>query len=78
MPARFNSGSGTKASDYRPRHTISRAYGVAWRIPAYNTVHDILKPIYTSAYAFGRTSSKVSIDTASGAGSVARLANAMF
>jgi len=41
-------------------------------------VHDILKPIYIGAYAFGRTSSKASIDTASGAGSVARLANAMF
>lgn len=37
------------------------AYGVV--CPAYNTVHDILtNPIYAGAYAFGRTTSKVSIE----------------
>src|SRR5262249_45373446 len=38
------------------------ADGVVWRLPAYNTVHNILtNPIYAGAYAFGRTTSKVSI-----------------
>src|SRR5262249_55724384 len=32
------------------------AYGVVWRPPAYNIVHNILtNPIYAGAYAFGRT-----------------------
>jgi DNA invertase Pin-like site-specific DNA recombinase len=39
------------------------ADGVVWRLPAYNTVHNILtNPIYAGAYAFGRTTSKVSIE----------------
>jgi DNA invertase Pin-like site-specific DNA recombinase len=36
---------------------------IIWRLPAYNTVHNILtNPIYAGAYAFGRTMSKVSIE----------------
>jgi DNA invertase Pin-like site-specific DNA recombinase len=39
------------------------AYGVVWRLPAYNTVHNILtNPIYAGAYAFGRTKSRVSVE----------------
>src|SRR6187397_385312 len=38
------------------------AHGVVWRLPAYNIVHNILtNPIYASAYAFGRTTSRVSV-----------------
>ena len=38
------------------------AHGVVWRLPAYNIVHNILtNPIYTGAYAFGRTKSRVSV-----------------
>jgi hypothetical protein len=30
--------------------------GIIWRLPAYNTVHNILtNPIHAGAYAFGRT-----------------------
>jgi len=37
--------------------------GIIWRLPAYNTVHNILtNPIYAGAYAFGRTTSKVSVE----------------
>ena len=37
--------------------------GVVWRLPAYNIVHNILtNPIYAGAYAFGRTTSEVSIE----------------
>lgn len=37
--------------------------GVIWRLPAYNTVHNILiNPIYAGAYAFGRTTSRVSVE----------------
>jgi DNA invertase Pin-like site-specific DNA recombinase len=36
---------------------------IVWRLPAYNTVHNILtNPIYAGAYAFGRTISKVSVE----------------
>ena len=39
------------------------ARGVIWRLPAYNIVHNILtNPIYAGAYAFGRTTSKVSVE----------------
>jgi len=39
------------------------ARGIVWRLPAYNIVHNILtNPIYAGAYAFGRTTSKVSIE----------------
>lgn len=38
------------------------AQGVVWRLPAYNIVHGILtNPIYAGAYAFGRTTSQVSV-----------------
>ena len=38
------------------------AYGVVWRLPAYNIMHLILtNPIYAGAYAFGRTTSRVSV-----------------
>jgi len=33
-----------------------------WRLPAYNIVHNILtNPIYAGAYAFGRTTSQISV-----------------
>jgi DNA invertase Pin-like site-specific DNA recombinase len=36
--------------------------GVVWRLPAYNIVHNILtNPIYAGAYAFGRTTSRISV-----------------
>jgi DNA invertase Pin-like site-specific DNA recombinase len=36
---------------------------IVWRLPAYNTVHNILtNPIFAGAYAFGRTTSKVSVE----------------
>jgi hypothetical protein len=39
------------------------ADGVVWRLPAYNTVRNVLaNPIYAGAYAFGRTTSKVSVE----------------
>src|SRR5271166_2160898 len=39
------------------------AYGIVWRLPAYNIVHNILtNPIYAGAYAFGRTTSKISVE----------------
>jgi DNA invertase Pin-like site-specific DNA recombinase len=39
------------------------ARGINWRLPAYNTVHNILtNPIYAGAYAFGRTTSRVSVE----------------
>src|SRR5450631_3862121 len=39
------------------------AHGVVWRLPAYNIVHNILtNPVYAGAYAFGRTTSRVSVE----------------
>jgi DNA invertase Pin-like site-specific DNA recombinase len=39
------------------------ACGIIWRLPAYNTVHNILtNPVYAGAYTFGRTTSKVSVE----------------
>ncbi len=39
------------------------ARGIIWRLPAYNVVHNILtNPIYAGAYAFGRTTSRVSVE----------------
>jgi len=39
------------------------ARGIIWRLPAYNIVHNILtNPIYAGAYAFGRTTSRVSVE----------------
>jgi DNA invertase Pin-like site-specific DNA recombinase len=41
----------------------AEADGVVWRLPAYNTVRNVLSnPIYAGAYAFGRTTSKVSVE----------------
>src|SRR3984957_8585680 len=38
------------------------ARGIVWRLPAYNIVHNILtNPIYAGAYAFGRTTSRISV-----------------
>src|SRR5262249_46969100 len=38
------------------------ALDIIWRLPAYNTLSNILtNPIYAGAYAFGRTTSKVSV-----------------
>jgi len=38
------------------------ARGIIWRLPAYNIVHNVLtNPIYAGAYAFGRTTSRVSV-----------------
>ena len=38
------------------------AHGAVWRLPADNIVHNILtNPIYAGAYAFGRTTSRVSV-----------------
>ncbi|HKD26221.1 MAG TPA: recombinase family protein, partial [Xanthobacteraceae bacterium] len=38
------------------------AHGVVWRLPAYNIVHNTLtNPIYAGAYAFGRTTSLISV-----------------
>jgi excisionase family DNA binding protein len=36
---------------------------IAWKLPVYNTIlHILTNPIYTGAYAFGRTGSRVSIE----------------
>src|SRR5438445_802518 len=38
-------------------------HGIVWRLPLYNTVHNILtNPVHAGAYAFGRTMSKVSVE----------------
>ena len=42
---------------------VGETRGVVWRLPAYNIAHNILtNPIYAGAYAFGRTTSKVSVE----------------
>ena len=44
-------------------HSTAEGRGVDWRAPLYNTVHNILtNPVYAGAYAFGRTTSKVSVE----------------
>jgi DNA invertase Pin-like site-specific DNA recombinase len=44
-------------------HSTAEGRSVVWRLPLYNTVHNILtNPVYAGAYAFGRTMSKVSIE----------------
>jgi len=44
----------------KSHNTEGRA--IIWKLPAYNTVHNILtNPIYAGVYAFGRTTSKVSV-----------------
>ena len=45
------------------RHSAAEGCSVVWRAPLYNTVHNILtNPVYAGAYAFGRTTSKVSVE----------------
>jgi DNA invertase Pin-like site-specific DNA recombinase len=44
-------------------HSAAEGRSVVWRLPLYNTVHNILtNPVYAGAYAFGRTMSQVSIE----------------
>jgi DNA invertase Pin-like site-specific DNA recombinase len=44
-------------------HKASAGRSVVWKLPIYNTVHNILtNPVYAGAYAFGRTTSKVVIE----------------
>jgi DNA invertase Pin-like site-specific DNA recombinase len=44
-------------------HSTAEGRSIVWRLPLYNTVHNILtNPVYAGAYAFGRTASKVSVE----------------
>ncbi len=44
-------------------HKAAEGRSIAWRLPLYNTVHNILtNPVHAGAYAFGRTMSKVSVE----------------
>ncbi|HJX19890.1 MAG TPA: recombinase family protein, partial [Steroidobacteraceae bacterium] len=44
-------------------HKAAEGRSIAWRLPLYNTVHNILtNPVYAGAYVFGRTMSKVSVE----------------
>ena len=44
-------------------HSAAGGHSIVWRRPLYNTVHNILtNPVYAGAYAFGRTTSKVSVE----------------
>jgi DNA invertase Pin-like site-specific DNA recombinase len=44
-------------------HSTAEGRSIVWRLPLYNTVHNILtNPVYGGAYAFGRTTSKVSVE----------------
>src|ERR1700740_3726326 len=37
-------------------HGAAEGRSIAWKLPLYNTVHNILtNPVYAGAYAFGRT-----------------------
>jgi len=41
----------------------AEGHGIAWKLPLYNTVHNILtNPVYAGAYALGRTMGKVSAE----------------
>jgi DNA invertase Pin-like site-specific DNA recombinase len=45
-------------------HKASDERGIVWRAPLYNSVHNLLtNPVYAGAYAFGRTMSKVSVES---------------
>jgi len=45
------------------RELAAEGRRVIWKLPLYNTVHNILtNPVYAGAYAFGRTTSKVTIE----------------
>jgi hypothetical protein len=44
-------------------HTAAEGRSIVWKLPLYNTVHNILtNPVHAGAYAFGRTMSKVSVE----------------
>jgi DNA invertase Pin-like site-specific DNA recombinase len=44
-------------------HSAVEGRSLVWKLPLYNTVHNILtNPVYAGAYAFGRTTSKVTIE----------------
>ena len=44
-------------------HSAAEGHSIVWKLPLYNTVHNILtNPVYAGAYAFGRTTSKVSVE----------------
>jgi DNA invertase Pin-like site-specific DNA recombinase len=44
------------------RRREGQAQGVMWRLPIYNVVYNILtNPVYAGAYAFGRTTSRISV-----------------
>jgi DNA invertase Pin-like site-specific DNA recombinase len=46
-------------------HRAGEERSIVWRLPLYNTVHNILtNPVYAGAYAFGRTISKSASRTA--------------
>ena len=57
-------GCATRASPCPSQaHKAAEGRGIVWRLPLYNTVHNILtNPVYAGAYAFGRTMSKVSVE----------------
>jgi DNA invertase Pin-like site-specific DNA recombinase len=45
-------------------HNITEAEGVVWRLPACTTVRHVLSnPVYAGAYAFGRTTSQVTVES---------------
>ena len=71
-----------KAIELPVKSRKGEAHGIIWRLPAYNIVHNILtNPIYAGAYAFGRTTSRVSVETAAsacGAACIGRWPNGMF
>ena len=42
----------------------AQEHAIVWKLPLYNSVHNILtNPVYAGAYAFGRTMSKVSVES---------------
>ncbi len=44
-------------------HKAAEGRSTVWKLPLYNTVHNMLtNPVYAGAYAFGRTTSKVSVE----------------
>ena len=44
-------------------HNQGEGHAVDWKLPVYNTVHHILtNPVYSGAYVFGRTGSRVTIE----------------
>ncbi len=44
-------------------HKAAEGRSIVWKLPLYNTVHNILtNPVYGGAYAFGGTTSKVSVE----------------